>query len=140
MHPNYPRIAMASLAAVVAYFAYGFAMFAAWPSLQTEFLKYPAVYRGKEEMMKKMPFGMTAILIGIVVVAILYAKVTPAAGGIVSGLSFGAWIGLFVVCVFVIHNWVNLNIGLRLTVCQAVAYFLQWLTVGAVIGLVYQPA
>jgi hypothetical protein len=71
---NYTRVVLASLAALVAYFVYGFGMFAVWPSMQTEFLKYPNVYRAKEEMMKVMPFGMLAILVGIVVVAILFAK------------------------------------------------------------------
>ena len=136
---NYTRVVLASLAAMVVYFAYGFAMFAAWPPMQAEILKYPNVYRAKEELMKVMPFGMIAILVGIVVVAILYAKVNPAGGGIASGASFGALIGLFVVCVFVIHNWVNLNIGAKLTAYQAIAYFLQWVVVGAAIGLVYKP-
>jgi hypothetical protein len=71
MPMNYARIAMASLGATVAYFVYGFVMFAAWPSMKNEFMKYPNVYRPKEEMMKVMPYGMMAILIGIVVVAIL---------------------------------------------------------------------
>jgi hypothetical protein len=40
----------------------------------------------------------------------------------------------------VIHNYVNLNIGLKLTLGQAVAYFVEWTVVGIVIGLVYIPA
>jgi len=63
---------------MVAYFVYGFAMFAAWPSMKTEFMKYPNVYRPKDEMMKVMPYGMIAILIAIVVVAILYAQIHTA--------------------------------------------------------------
>jgi hypothetical protein len=78
---NYARIALASLGAIVAYFVYGFAMFAAWPSMKTEFMKYPNVYRPKDEMMKLMPYGMVAILIAIVVVAILYAKINTAGSG-----------------------------------------------------------
>lgn len=136
---NYARIALASLGAVVAYFAYGFAMFAAWPSLQTEFLKYPNVYRPKDEMMKVMPYGMIAILIAIVVVAILYAKIYFAGSGVVAGIGFGALIGLFSVCTFAIHNYINLNIGIRLTVYQCIAYFIQWVVVGAAIGLIYKP-
>ena len=72
---NYARIASASLGGMVAYFVYGFAMFAAWPSMKTEFMKYPNVYRPKDEMMKVMPYGMIAIFVAIVVVAILYAKI-----------------------------------------------------------------
>ena len=47
--------------------------------------------------------------------------------------------GLFVVFAFVLHNYVNLNIGLRLALGQAVAYFLQWTIIGTVIGLIYKP-
>jgi hypothetical protein len=38
-----------------------------------------------------------------------------------------------------VHNYVNLNIGLKLTVQQAVAYFIEWLVVGIVLGLIYRP-
>src|ERR1700692_4707774 len=102
---NYARIALASLGAMVAYFVYGFAMFAAWPSMKTEFMKYPNVYRPKDEMMQVMPYGMLAILILSWVVPILYAKIYTASGGIVSGISLGALIGLFSVCTFAIHNY-----------------------------------
>jgi hypothetical protein len=139
MPVNYTRLALAFLGATVAYFVFGFAMFAALPAMKTEFMKYPNVYRSQDDMMKLMPGGMLAILIGIVVVAILYAKIYPAGGGIVSGLCLGALIGVFSVCTFVIHNYVNLNIGLKLTLYQGVTYFIQWLIVGAAIGLIYKP-
>ncbi|HTA85076.1 MAG TPA: hypothetical protein VK729_02330 [Silvibacterium sp.] len=145
---NLVRIALASLGAAVAYFVYGFAMFAAWPSMKTEFKKYPNVYRTEESMMKVMPYGMVGILVSIVVIAILYAKIYAVTAGAVpgpvaglaSGACLGTLIGLFVVGMFVIHNYVNLNIGLKLTVYQGIAYFFQWLIVGAVIGLIYKPA
>ena len=151
---NFARIAFASLGAAVGYFAYGFPMFAAWPSMKTEFKKYPNVYRTEESMMKVMPYGMVGILISIVVIAVLYAKIYAATAvrglapgavaGLVSGLAsgacLGALIGLFVVGMFVIHNYVNLNIGVKLTVYQGIAYFFQWLIVGAVIGLIYKTA
>jgi hypothetical protein len=135
---NYARIALAGLGATVAYFVYGFALFAAWPSMKVEFKKYPNVYRSEQSMMKVMPYGMVGILISIVLVAVLYARIYPVGGGVVSGVSLGALIGLFVVCMFVIHNYVNLNIGLKLTLYQGIAYFLQWLIVGAAIGLIYR--
>jgi hypothetical protein len=136
---NLAHIAFASLGATVAYFAYGFAMFAALPAMKSEFMKYPNVYRSKESMMKLMPFGMISILVSIVVVAVLYAKIYPAGSGIASGACLGALIGIFSVCTFVIHNYVNLNIGLALTLYQGAAYFIQWVIVGATIGLIYKP-
>jgi archaellum biogenesis protein FlaJ (TadC family) len=137
---NYAHIALASLGATVAYFAFGFAMFAALPAMKTEFSKYPSVYRPEADMMKVMPYGMVAILISIVVVAVLYAKMTPVGGGIVSGLWLGLLIGIFAICTFVIHNYVNLNIGLKLTLYQGICYFIQWVIVGATIGLIYKPS
>ena len=91
------HIALASLGGTVAYFAFGFALFAALPAMKSEFMKYPNVYRSEQNMMKKMPFGMVAILVSIVVVAVLYAKMYALGGGIVSGLCLGALIGIFAV-------------------------------------------
>ena len=137
---NYTRIVLAFLGATVAYFVFGFAMFAALPAMKTEFAKYPNVYRPHDSMMKVMPFGMVAILISIAVLAVFYAKMYPAGGGIVSGVYIGALIGIFSVCTFVIHNYVNLNIGLTLTLYQGISYFIQWVIVGAAIGLIYKPS
>jgi hypothetical protein len=38
------------------------------------------------------------------------------------------------------HNYVNLNIGLKLTLQPGVAYFVEWVVTGIVIGLIYRPA
>ena len=137
---NFARIGLAFLGATVAYFVCGFILFAALPGMKSEFLKYPNVYRSHDGIMKVMPYGTVAILISIVVVAVLYAKIYPAGGGIASGVCLGALIGLFSVCTFVIHNYVNLNIGLRLTLYQGIAYFIQWVIVGAAISLIYKPS
>ena len=45
----------------------------------------------------------------------------------------------FAIGAFVVHNYVNLNIGLTITMQQSVAYFLEWVTTGIVIGLIYRP-
>jgi hypothetical protein len=41
---------------------------------------------------------------------------------------------------FVVHNYVNLNIGATLTVYSGLAYLIEWTLVGIVIGLIYRPA
>jgi len=133
---NYSRIALAALGATVAYFVLGGILFAALPALRTEFLKYPAVYRTQDDMKRVMPMGMIAILVAIFVVAVLYAMAHPAGGGVLAGARFGALIGVFAVCGFALHNHMLLNIGIKLTVGQSIAYFVQWLGVGIVISLV----
>lgn len=137
---NYSRVALAAIGATVAYFVLGGILFAALPSLREEFMKYPAVYRTQDDMKRVMPMGMISILVEIVVVAVLYAMAYPAGGGVLDGARFGALIGVFAVCGFALHNHMLLNIGIKLTVGQAIAYFVQWLGAGIVIGLIYAPA
>jgi hypothetical protein len=136
---NYPRILLASFCAFVAYFIYGGILFGALPWLRTEFAKYPAVYRSQEGMKAVMPIGMLAMFVALVAIAVLYAMIYSGGSGIVEGARFGSLIGVFAIGSFVVHNYVNLNIGLKLTIQQSVAYFVQWILVGIVIGLVYRP-
>lgn len=136
---NVGRIALAALGGLVAYLGVGFLMFAALPAMKAEFAKYPAVYRPQEAMKSVMPLGMGAICVEMVVLAVLYAMTGRGASGLAAGAAFGALIGIFAVCSFVVHNYVNLNIGATLTILQGVAYFIQWLVTGIVMGLLYRP-
>ena len=136
---NYSRLALAALGGTVAAFAFGFLLLWLVPALVDESRKYPAVFRPKEEMMTVMPIGFGATIVAILVVAIIFAMIHPGGSGPTEGARFGVHIGIFVVCAFVLHNYVNLNIGLKLALGQAVAYFVQWTIVGIVIGLIYKP-
>jgi hypothetical protein len=138
---NYLSLGLAALGGTVAYFAFGFLLLWLVPALINESRKYPAVFRAKEEMMTVMPIGMAATFIAILVVAIIFAMMMPHQGapGTMEGARLGVLIGIFVVCAFVLHNYVNLNIGLKLALAQVAAYFVQWTIVGIVIGLIYKP-
>jgi len=89
--------------------------------------------------MKVMPIGFVATFMAILVVAIIFAMMHQGGSGTTKGARFGVLIGIFVVCAFVLHNYVNLNIGLKLALMQAAAYFVQWTVIGIVIGLIYKP-
>ncbi|MGC2284937.1 MAG: hypothetical protein WA542_06795 [Candidatus Acidiferrum sp.] len=136
---NYLSLALAALGGTVASFAFGFLVFWLVPALINEAHKYPAVFRPKEEMTKVMPIGLATTIISILAVAIIFAMTHPGGSGTAEGARFGVLIGIFVVCAFVLHNYVNLNIGLKLALGQAVAYFVQWTIIGIVIGLIYKP-
>jgi Protein of unknown function (DUF1761) len=140
---NILRIFLASIGAFVAYFVAGGAIFGLLPSLKSEFLKYPAVYRDQQGQMSHMPVGMVFMFLSMVALAVLYALSNPQALGMAAsaraGAIFGVLIGIFFVGTFVVHNFVNLQIGLKLTVQQAVAYFAEWVIVGIAIGLIYRP-
>ena len=137
---NYTRILLAAFCAFIAYFIYGGILFGLLPWLRTEFAKYPAVYRSQEGIKSVMPFGMIAMFVALVAIAVLYAMVYSGGSDIAEGARFGALIGVFAIGSFVVHNYVNLNIGLKLTIQQSMAYFVQWVIVGIVIGLIYKPA
>jgi hypothetical protein len=137
---NYARIALATLGGFIAYFVIGGLSFALVPSLRSEFLKYPAVYRTQEGIKSVMPAGMAAMFVAILALAVIYARLYRGGSGLTEGATFGALVGVFAIGSFVVHNYVNLNIGLKLTVQQSVAYFLEWLIVGIVFGLIYKPA
>ena len=136
---NYSSLALAALGATVASFAFGALLFWLAPGLINEAHKYPAVFRPKDEMMTVMPVGFVSNFIAILVMAIIFAMMHQGGSRITEGARFGVLIGIFVVCAFVLHNYVNLNIGLKLALGQAVAYFVQWTIVGMVIGLIYKP-
>jgi hypothetical protein len=90
--------------------------------------------------MSHMPVGMAAIFVGMFSLAVLYAVGYRGISRLLEGVRFGALIGVFAIGAFVVHNYVNLNIGLLLTVQQSVACFAEWVAAGVVIGMIYRPA
>lgn len=136
---NYGRLVLAAVGGMVAYFVAGFAIFFLAPRMADEFQQHPALYRSREGQAATMPIGMAAMLVAIFVLAVLYTMVYRGGSGVAEGARFGALIGVFVVCAFVVHNYMLLNISLTLTLMQAVAYFIQWTVAGTVIGLLYKP-
>ncbi|MGA9355186.1 MAG: hypothetical protein WBV46_15950 [Terriglobales bacterium] len=137
---NVARIALASLGAFLAYFVVGGLSFALVPSLKTEFLKYPTVYRTQEGIKAAMPVGMAFMLLAIVALAVIFAMLDRTGlNGAGLGALFGALIGVFAIGSFVVHNYVNLQIGALLALQQSIVYFVEWVVVGTVIGLIYRP-
>jgi hypothetical protein len=134
---NFTRIALAAVAALVAYFAVGGGFFAL-PGLRAEFAKYPAVYRTGEAINSVMAVGIVGLLLAIGVAATIFARIHPTGAGIDSGLKFGVALAAFQFGSFVLHNHMNLNIGWRLSALQGVVYTAEWIVVGVVISLVYR--
>jgi hypothetical protein len=134
---NPTRIALAALAALVAYFIVG-GIFFAIPAMRAEFAKYPAVYRTGEAINSVMAVGVLGILLAIGAAAAIYARMHPAGAGIKAGIKFGVVLAVFQLGSFVLHNHMNLNIGWRLSALQGIAYTAEWIVVGVVISLVYR--
>lgn len=136
---NYARIALAGLGGTVAYFALGFLVLALLP-LDNEVRQFQAVYRPPEAMMRVAPVGMASLLVAMIALATLYALAFRDGSIIAQGVRFGLLVGVFTAGSFMLHNYVSLNIGLRLALLQVIAYFIQWVGAGVVIALIYRPA
>lgn len=134
---NLTWIALAALAALVAYFAVG-GIFFALPALRAEFAKYPAVYRTGEGSKSVMAIGMLGLLLAMGVAATIFARMHPAGAGVGAGLEFGALVAAFQIGSFVLHNHMLLNIGWRQTALQGLVHTAEWIVVGVVISLVYR--
>ena len=134
---NLTRIALAALAALVAYFAVG-GIFFAMPAMRAEFAKYPAIYRSGEAINSLMAIGMLGILLAIGAAATIFARMYPAGAGVRAGIGFGVTLAVFQLGSFVLHNHMNLNIGRRLSTLQGIVYTAEWIVVGVVISLVYR--
>lgn len=134
---NYPRIALAAVAALVVFFVYGF-LTEGW-LIRKDFALSVALYRDSNAQMKYMPIGMASVLVGLLAAAALYAKWSGGATGVMSGLQFGLLMGLFTACVHALSNLVTMNMHPKLGVEIAVSTFIGWVLAGMTIGLVYKP-
>ena len=135
---NFPRLVLAAVGGLIASFAVGFLVLLLLPALIDEAHKYPAVFRPQEQMMAVMPIGIVASFIAILVVTVIFAMLRQGGSRLVKGACLGLLFGVFAVC-NVLHNYMNFNIGLKLALGQAAAYFVQWTVVGIVVGLIYKP-
>jgi hypothetical protein len=131
---NRARIALAALAALVAYFIVG-GIFFTIPAMHAEFAKYSAIYRTGEAINS---VGVLGILLAIGAAATIFASMHPAGSGIGAGIRFGVLLAVFQLGSFVLHSHMLLNIGWRLSMLQGIAYSAEWIVVGVVISLVYR--
>ena len=138
MSLTYGRIALAGLGGLVAYFALGFLLLAVLP-FADEVRQFAAVYRPEESMQQVAPVGLAAMLLAMLALAALYASGARQGAALAQGVRFGLLAGIFAAGAFMLHNYVSLNIGLRLALLQAVAYFIQILGAGIVIALICRP-
>ena len=137
MIEHLPGIALASLLATLSIFLLGGLLFGALGAMRREFESHTALFRPRDQMSKVMPLGMLSMFLGVFAMTSIFALGFPRGAGLDIGIPFGLLLGAFVVCGFVLHNHMNLQISLRLTVYQAIAYFIEWLAVGILISLIY---
>jgi len=134
---NYPRLALAVIAALVVFFAWGF-LTEGW-LLRKDFVPSAALYRTSDVQMKYMPFGLASVFVALLAAVVLYDGWCGATSGAMRGLQFGVIMGVFVACIHAISNLITMNMDTRLGLETAASNAIGWVLAGLVIGLVYKP-
>jgi hypothetical protein len=134
---NYGRLVSAALAATVADIVYGFLIYGML--IASEFEKYPNVYRSAADGPAYLPAMFAGIFVAMIAVAAIYAKGYEGGSGLSEGARFGLLFGFFGGVFYGSVNYGVLIINKRLALMLATAGFFEFLIVGTVIGLVYQP-
>lgn len=134
---NYPRIALAAVAALLVFFAWGF-LIEGW-LIRKDFAPSASIYRTSDLQMKYMPLGMAAFFAALFAAGMLYAKWCGAESGAMTGLQFGVLMGVFAACTHPLSNLVTMNIHLKLGLETTASAFFGWLLAGIAMGLVYKP-
>jgi hypothetical protein len=135
---NMSRVAAAAVVAWIVDGLYGFVVYG--QALQSEFNRYPGVFRSTETVMGKMPLMFAGMLIAFFALAYIFAKGHEGGNGLAEGVRFGIVFGLVMFGLISVGNYCVLNIGRKIAVEMAVAGFVEAVVIGAVLGLVYQPA
>ena len=98
-----------------------------------------AAFRPDPEIIRRLPIGYAVELVGFVIAASMYARLYAGGRGILAGLRFGALVGLMLVSLVVVWNYVTQPISAVLGVAEVFECVLAATVSGAIIGTVYKP-
>jgi hypothetical protein len=132
------RIAVPALVAWVVDNVYGFLVFGLM--LQSDFARFPAVFRSFEAVSGMMPLMLVSSLLGFLAVAYIFAKGHDGGSGLREGLWFGIVLASLFLFLVLIPSYVIYNIDQTLSLKMSAAGFIEMLIDGVVLGLVYKPA
>jgi hypothetical protein len=134
---NFPRVAMAAVAAWVLYMGMGFLVHAVL--LRDTYLEYAAVMRPEAEANAILPFNFGMALVGFFAFAYAYAKGYERGNGLQEGLRFGVLVGIML-CTFVtIWQYMVWPAGPRLLAAWLIDYIVEFALYGMVVGVIYKP-
>jgi hypothetical protein len=134
---NYRRIAAAAGAAWFVSIPFG--AFIHHGMLGRLYAANAAAFRPGPEIIRRLPIGYAAQLIGFCIAAWMYARLHSGKRGILEGLRFGAMIGMVLVSFGVVWNYVTQPITAALGVAEVFECVVSSTIYGAIIGAVYRP-
>ena len=134
---NFPRVAMAAVAAWVLYMGMGFLVHGIL--LRDLYLEYAAVMRPEAQASAILPINFGMVLVGFFAFAYAYAKGYEGGNGVQEGLRFGVLVGIML-CTFVtIWQYMIWPAGPRLLAAWLIDYIVEFALYGMVVGVIYRP-
>jgi hypothetical protein len=134
---NFPRIALAAVAAWIVSLPVGFVV--------NDFLLadiYEAnrtVMRPSEEVTANLPLGFAFLLVGFFAFAYAYAKGYEGGNGVMEGVRFGVLVALMVSGFGLIWQYILYPISATLAAALIIDSIVEFSIFGGVIGAVYRP-
>ena len=134
---NFPRVAMAAVAAWVLYMGMGFLVHGIL--LRDLYLEYAAVMRPEAQASAFLPINLGMVLVGFFAFAYAYAKGYEGGNGVQEGLRFGVLVGIML-CTFVtIWQYMIWPAGPRLLAAWLIDYIVVFALYGMVVVVIYRP-
>jgi hypothetical protein len=135
---NFPRVAIAAVAAWVVYMGVSFLVHAVL--LKDVYLQHAARMRPESEANVILPLGFVFALVGFFGFSYAYAKGYEGGSGIQEGLRFGVIVGILLVCFGTIWDYMVWPVSGRLAVSWMIDYVVEFALYGMIVGLIYKPA
>lgn len=134
---NYGRLIAAAVAATIVDLVFGFVVYGML--LRNQFASYPAIFRPVDVQAGHMPEMVAGIFLAMLAATWIYSKGYEGGAGLAEGVRFGVAVGLFLIGYVCIVDHSIMNLGRRISGLLAIAAVVEWLLVGAAIGLAYRP-
>lgn len=107
--------------------------------MENEMATHRGLYRRVDQANANLPWLIAGLAIAMGAASYLYARFRTNTRGWLDGVRFGAVVGLVFVGYVAVGNYVVMRIGARFAVLMGAAGFLEWIVVGAALGLAYRP-
>jgi hypothetical protein len=134
---NFPRVAMAAVAAWVVYLGVNFVVHAVL--LKEIYMQHAAAMRPEAEASAILPIGFVFALLGFFAFAYAYAKGYEGSSGVQEGLRFGVLVGILLCAFGSIWDYMVWPVATRLAILWMVDFILEFALYGALVGAIYRP-
>ena len=135
---NFPRVALAAVAAWVLYLGLGFLVHGFL--LKDTYLQYVGVMRPEAQANAILPIAFACALVGFFAFAYAYAKGYEGGNGLQEGLRFGVLVGIMLCAFGSVWDYMMWPISPGLLAAWLIDFVVEFAIYGMVVGLIYKPA